>query len=124
MKIIAFADNFKIARADEHINEAAHAARTHTVLEILAYGSHVGGHFGEKKLHILFFCNKGNVYNIWCRKTNISFWQPFFGKKSRTYYSFVTKVMCTKFGAERSTSHFLQRRPLEIAGMLVAIWRK
>ena len=29
-----------------------------------------------------------------------------FGKESFTYYSFVTKVMCTKCGAERPASHF------------------
>ena len=28
------------------------------------------------------------------------------GKKSCTYYSFASKVMCTKCGAERPTSHF------------------
>ena len=29
-----------------------------------------------------------------------------FGKISCTYYSLVSEVMCTKFGAERPTSHF------------------
>ena len=29
-----------------------------------------------------------------------------FAGKSCTYYSFVTKVMCTEFGVERPTSHF------------------
>ena len=39
-----------------------------------------------------------------------------FGEKSCTYYSFVTKVMCTKFGAERPTSHFSQGRPFGNGG--------
>ena len=61
------------------------------MLEVFAYGSHVGGHFGEK---------------------------------SCTYYSFVIKVMCTKFGAERPTSNFSQGGPLEMAAILAAILGK
>ena len=85
--------------------------------------SHFGGHFGKQKLHILFFCNEDNVYKIWCRK------RPTFGGhvrgdhyggKNCTYYSFVTKVMCTKFGAERPTSHFSKGRPLAMAAILAA----
>ena len=26
-----------------------------------------------KKLNMLFFCNGGNMYTVWCRKTNTSF---------------------------------------------------
>ena len=47
-----------------------------------------------------------------------------FVEKSCTYYSFVTKVMCTKCGAEGRTSHFSQGRPLEMAAMLAAILGK
>ena len=48
-----------------------------------------------------------------------------FGNKSCTYYSFVSKVMCTKFGAERSASHFTQGVPLAMAAILAAIfWKK
>ena len=46
------------------------------------------------------------------------------GKKSCTYYSFVSKVMCTKygaFGAERPTANFAQGRPLATVAILVAI---
>ena len=128
------------------------------MLEVFAYGSHVGGHYGEKsctycsfvikvmctkfgaeiptshfggrvgghfggKLHMLFFCNGGYVYKIWCRMTNISFWWPFWENKF-TYYSFATTVMCTRFGAERPTFHFSQGRPLEMASTLVAIFGK
>ena len=80
-----------------------------------------------KKLHILFFCIKGNVYNIWCRKTTSHFGVHVgnhFGEKGYTYFYFVTKVMCTKCGAERPTSHFSQGRPLAMAAILVAILEK
>ena len=40
------------------------------------------------------------------------------------YQSFVTKVMCTKFGAERPTSHFSQGGPLAMAAILAAILGK
>ena len=43
------------------------------------------------------------------------------GKKSCTYYSFVMKIMCTKFGAERPTFHISQGRPLVMAAILPAI---
>ena len=83
-----------------NITEAAHASRTHTVLEVFAYG----GHFGKKTLHILFFCNKGNVYKMLCRKTNISFWppcwQPFWKKKLHILFfcneDSVYKFLCRK----------------------------
>ena len=39
-------------------------------------------------------------------------------KRFCTYYSFVTKVMCTKFGVERPASHFSQGRPLEMVTIL------
>ena len=53
------------------ITEAAHAAQTHTVLEVFVYDSYVGGHFDKKMLHILLFCNKDNVYQIWCKDQHL-----------------------------------------------------
>ena len=47
-----------------------------------------------------------------------------FGKKSCTYYSFVSKVMCTKSGTERTTSHSSQVRPLEMSATLATILGK
>ena len=62
-----------------------------------------------KKLHVLFFCNEGNVYKIWCRKTNISFSQgkplamaailaAILGKKVDEKLYLNAKVLCAKFG--------------------------
>ena len=49
------------------ITEAAHAARTHTVLEVFAYGlwHPCWWPFWEIKVAILFFCNKGRAYKTW-----------------------------------------------------------
>ena len=42
------------------------------------------------------------------------------GKTICTYFSFVSKVLCTKYGAERPTSYFSQDRPFAMAAILVA----
>ena len=72
------------------------------------FGGHVGDHFG-KKLHILIFCNEGNVYKTWGRKTNISFFTGWafgngghigshFGEKVDEKLHLNAKVLCVKFG--------------------------
>ena len=44
--------------------------------------------------------------------------------KSCTYSSLVTKVVCTTFGAERSTFNFSRDKPLAMAVILTAIFGK
>ena len=45
-------------------------------------------------------------------------------KKSCTYYSFVTMVMCTKCGAETLAYNLSQLRPLAMAAILAALLGK
>ena len=80
-----------------------------------------------KKLHILFFCIKGNVYKFGAERPTSHFGGHVgvhFGKRSYTHYSFVTKVMRTKVGAERPTPYFSEGKPLEMVAMLAAILGK
>ena len=94
------------------------------MLEVLAYGSHVDGHLGEKSCTYYSFVIKVMCTTFGAERPTSHFGGHVgghFGKNIFKYYSFVTKIMCTKFDAERLASNFSQGRPLKVAPILVAI---
>ena len=102
------------------ITAAAHVMRTHTMLEVYAYG----GHFGKQSCTYYSFIKKVMCKKYGAERPTSHFGDHVgchFGEKVAQYYSFVTKVICTTFGAERPTYHFSQGRPLDMVAILVTI---